>query len=230
MPRTTARLARQSTPLRLVADFIPPLYATANLRYLLAPADWDRIRRQTYAEGGHKCSICHYEGPLEAHEQWEFDAPARLLRLTGILALCRLCHRVKHVVRSEYLANQGRFDREGIVTHFMTVNGCSRAAFDRHLRERVAPHLAVQEADEHGDPRWWLDLGTYTDLADLRRLVKYNQAQLKKLSKQVRQSEEEGTPMPRQPQHQRWDGVTEDEGIWGLDTWGCEIELHLVGR
>jgi hypothetical protein len=217
------------TPHKLTADSIPPVYAAVNLRTLLSPSQWDRIRRQAYAEAGHRCTICQFVGRLHAHEQWEYEETARLLRLTGILVLCLSCHAVKHLVRTEHLASQGVFDLEGIVAHFMAVNGCDRAVFDAHLcdvkevRETWLTAYESPGADNMTD--WRLDLGEYTTGADLMRLVRATNAAMARMLR----LEQEGKPIPDPRGGVGWLGPTQDGGIWSTYAFG-EVELRLLSR
>lgn len=78
---------------------------------------WNHIRKQTYANSGHRCAICGGRGPstiakairqpddppptIEAHEIWDWqvgdeDNQIGVQRLTGIMCVCRGCHMLFH--------------------------------------------------------------------------------------------------------------------------------------
>jgi hypothetical protein len=144
--------------LRLTIELIPkPLWET-NLRTQIGRAGWDRIRHAAYADSGNRCAICGAEGRLECHERWEYDDAAHVQKLVGFLALCVQCHQVKHFGRSVMVAKEGRLDLEAVMLHFMTVNGCDRAALVAH---RKAKGSQWKERSEH---QWTLDLGVYGTL------------------------------------------------------------------
>ena len=106
---------------------------------------------------GHRCGICVSEGPLEAHEIWEYEDV--LQRLAGLIALCKPCHNVKHMGRSGILATRGQLNPEILVEHFLTVNGCTRREFEEHLRDSFA--LWERSSQQDG---WKVDWGPFQDL------------------------------------------------------------------
>lgn len=105
----------------------------ANLRSVLTPADWDRVRKAAYARAKWQCRICGAKGRLEAHEQWRYDEENALQTLEDVLALCRNCHEVKHISRTQLMGKGAE-----AMEHFMRVNGCSQMDF----------HAALGEANE----------------------------------------------------------------------------------
>ncbi len=105
----------------------------SNLRSVLSQSDWDRVRKDAYARAGWKCCICGRSGRMEAHEKWSYDEEKALQKLEDVVALCRGCHEVKHISRTQ-LMGRGMEAME----HFMQVNGCSQMEF----------HAALGEANE----------------------------------------------------------------------------------
>jgi hypothetical protein len=117
--------------LRLVAELIPVGTWGANLRTLLPPSGWNRLRRWCYEQAGHKCEVCGQDGfsqnrkhAVEAHEVWEYDDIRKTQTLKGIQALCPMCHCVKHYGRS-LRVGAGRKIRE----HIAEVNGWEDESF-----------------------------------------------------------------------------------------------------
>jgi predicted restriction endonuclease len=35
--------------------------------------EWDKLRKEVYAEYGHRCGICGAQGRLNCHERWSYD-------------------------------------------------------------------------------------------------------------------------------------------------------------
>lgn len=118
---------------KLTFEMVPEECWYSNLRSVLQPADWDKVRRDAYARAGGKCCICGRNTRLEAHEKWSYDEKIALQKLEDVVALCRECHEVKHISRTQ-LVGRGMEAME----HFMKVNGCSQMDF----------HEALQEANE----------------------------------------------------------------------------------
>jgi hypothetical protein len=87
---------------RIRADSLPASTWGSNLRGILAPKDWDRLRIATAEAADNRCEVCHARSAGRrpaAHEQWIF-APVEGLpvqRLGRLVALCIGCHRVAHI-------------------------------------------------------------------------------------------------------------------------------------
>ncbi|HEX5159574.1 MAG TPA: HNH endonuclease [Ktedonobacterales bacterium] len=146
-------------PLRLTIELVPEPCWYANLRDVLSRATWDKLRREVYRLSGHRCGICGAGGRLHCHEVWRYDDAAHIQRLGGFRALCVLCHHVKHIGLAGKLASEGKLDYEAVIAHFMRVNGCSRADFQRHYE------AAFAQWRERSRYAWQTDLGDYTPLA-----------------------------------------------------------------
>lgn len=145
-----------NTPLRLTIELVPSTCWNVNLRHLLAPSAWDALRRRVYEESGWRCGICDARAkPLHCHEVWDYDDARQVQTLRGFLALCPLCHHVKHIGHAGILASRGQLDYERVVAHFLRVNGCDRVTFQRHYREAMG---RWRERSRH---EWQTDLGPY---------------------------------------------------------------------
>ena len=106
----------------------------SNLRSVLKPADWDKVRKDAYARAGGKCCVCDKGNTrLEAHERWSYNEKKALQKLEDVVALCHACHEVVHISRTQ-LMGRGVEAME----HFQKVNGCSQMEF----------HAALQAANE----------------------------------------------------------------------------------
>ena len=139
--------------LRLRIELVPATAWGQNLRAALPPDQWEELRRRAIAASGGRCAICGGRGPLQCHECWHYDDERQVQRLVGCLALCTLCHHVAHIGYASVLASRGQLDFERVVRHFCRVNGCDRAAFQRHHA------AAMQQWEERSRHEWTLDLG-----------------------------------------------------------------------
>ena len=120
-------------PYKLNFELVPEECWYSNLRSVLKPADWDRVRKDAYARAKGRCCICGESARLEAHEKWSYDESNALQKLEEVIALCHSCHEVKHISRTQ-LIGRGMEAME----HFMKVNQCSQMDY----------HAALSEANE----------------------------------------------------------------------------------
>ena len=119
---------------KLDFELVPEACWYANLRSVLKPADWDKVRFDAYARAQGKCMICgRWTKRLEAHEKWSYDEKNALQTLVDVVALCHNCHEVKHISRTQ-LVGRGAEAMEW----FMKVNGVSQMDY----------HAALQKANE----------------------------------------------------------------------------------
>lgn len=91
----------------LSCELVPTGTWGANLRSLMPPSGWNRIRKFVYDKAGKKCEICGQDGfsqnrkhAVEAHEIWLYDDIAHKQSLACVMALCPRCHMSKHLGRS----------------------------------------------------------------------------------------------------------------------------------
>lgn len=144
--------------MKLTMELVPTTSHYDNLRKRIPKAEWDRIRKKVYADYGHKCGICGSEGRLNCHEIWEYDDEKHIQRLRGFIALCDLCHHVKHFALSTILAEQGKLDIERVIEHFMKLNNCSVKDFESYVRE------VDEKLKERSKYQWHVDLGEYRNI------------------------------------------------------------------
>ena len=124
----------KKTTYKLNFEMVPEECWYSNLRSVLTPADWDKVRKDAYARAGGKCCVCGRGNTrLEAHERWSYNEKKALQKLEDVVALCHACHEVVHISRTQLM---GR----GVeaMGHFQKVNGCSQMEF----------HAALQAANE----------------------------------------------------------------------------------
>ena len=146
--------------LKLTTELVPYTSWFDNLRAVLPRSVWDKLRKRTYAEYGHRCGICVAEGRLNCHEIWEYDDKNHVQKLVGFIALCDLCHHVKHIGLAGIMAREGKLDYETVVEHFMKVNCCDRKTFEKYMKK------VFNQWKERSKSEWSVELGEYKDLVE----------------------------------------------------------------
>jgi hypothetical protein len=125
---------------KLRLELIPrPLWGQ-NLRSNIVgigPGRWLKLSKATRSALG-RCTICGGTDRLHGHEKWEFVEKPRsgIAILIGVDAICTICHSVQHWGRIQSLVAVGIMsaaDERRLVRHFMKVNRCKRATFERHV-------------------------------------------------------------------------------------------------
>ena len=130
----------EPTTKTLTVELVPSTSWGANLRSELPKKDWDNLRKAQYANAGYRCEICGGKGrkhPVECHETWDYNDETHIQTLTGLIALCPSCHRVKHLGFA-FVKGRG----QEAIAHLMKVNGWSpedtqhyvEAVFEEHAR------------------------------------------------------------------------------------------------
>tara|TARA_B100001989_G_scaffold176572_1_gene127718 strand:- start:1762 stop:2235 length:474 start_codon:yes stop_codon:yes gene_type:complete len=135
---------------KLTVELVPRGQWGANLRSELPKAEWDRLRKATYAAAGHRCEICGGKGPkwpVECHERWRYDEETKTQHLEGLIALCPSCHQVKHIGRSMAVGKG-----EAAVLHLMKVNGWSPEDTEHYLEG------VFETWQRRSNEQWTLDL------------------------------------------------------------------------
>ena len=125
---------------RLFVDMIPSTAWYANVRSMIHPAEWDRVRAFVYRRANHRCECCGVDtsdptaGPggtktwLEAHERWAYDSRHGVQTLKRLVALCHECHEATHMGLAQVN------DRASEATaHLARVRGESVAAANAHI-------------------------------------------------------------------------------------------------
>ncbi len=137
---------------KLNFELVPEPCWYSNLRSVLTPAQWDIVRRDAYARAKGRCMICGaYTRRLEAHEKWSYHDKIALQKLETVVALCRNCHEVAHIGRTQ-LIGRGMDAME----HFMTVNQCSQIEFHQALGEANEQHKQRNKIEDWTTDISWL--------------------------------------------------------------------------
>lgn len=106
---------------KLTVELVPASQWNDNLRKMLPKSKWDMLRSACYKRARHNCECCgNLRGrPPEAHEIWDYDDHTRVQRLDGLVSLCYLCHRVKHL---GFALSQGQDMFTRAINHLATIN------------------------------------------------------------------------------------------------------------
>jgi len=116
---------------KLTIDLLPKGAWGNNLSRTLPQKNWDVLRKAAYEKANNKCSCCgNDKNGLEAHEVWEFDIPKKMQTLKDIVALCPVCHGVKHFRNSQRIG-YGEHSK----AHFLKINNCTLEDFALHYLE-----------------------------------------------------------------------------------------------
>lgn len=107
---------------KLTVELVPAGQWNDNLRKMLTKSKWDLLRAACYKHAGHTCECCgNLRGkPPEAHEIWHYNDHTRVQRLDGLVSLCYMCHRVKHL---GFALSQGQDMFTRAINHLAEVNG-----------------------------------------------------------------------------------------------------------
>lgn len=134
--------------MKLDFELVPDSCWYSNLRSELPKEVWDKIRKNAYARAGGKCMICGEPSTrLEAHEQWEYDDKNGVQKLKNIVAVCKACHEVIHIGRTQLMGREREASE-----HFMKVNCCTYAEYRKTLGEANEKHR------ERSKREWQLDV------------------------------------------------------------------------
>lgn len=135
---------------RLSVELVPSSCWLSNVRSLMRRYQWQKLSKVVCDEAGRRCEICGGTGrqhPVECHEVWFYDDAAKVQRLMRLIALCPMCHLVKHFGRAQ-LENRG----EQAFAWLRRVNEWRPEQAGRYLEAVQAQHV------ERSRWQWTLDL------------------------------------------------------------------------
>lgn len=122
---------------KLTIELIPKTCQWSSVRTMVTKKEWDKIRFIAYEKANNKCQICKEIGKdqgfkhnLECHEIWDYNEKTYTQKLVGLIALCPLCHQVKHVGRAIAM---GRTTKT--YEHMAKVNKWSLTQIQQHVDE-----------------------------------------------------------------------------------------------
>jgi hypothetical protein len=136
---------------RLTIELVPSTSWFSNVRSEVPAAVWDKLKKTAYKLAHYRCEICSGRGrqwPVECHEVWHYNDASHIQKLVRLIALCPMCHRVKHIGLAS--VNEGF---EEVVQHLMKVNQwADRITANSYI------NLSLQKWQDRSRFEWQLDL------------------------------------------------------------------------
>ncbi|WP_202819123.1 DUF5710 domain-containing protein [Actinosynnema sp. ALI-1.44] len=142
----------------LHVDLVPSSCWFTNVRYCIAPRDWERLRRTLTSRANHRCEICgraedrEAQRWLEAHERWSYDSATWTQKLVRLICLCTDCHRTTHFGLAQI---KGHAD--AAFKHLCAVTGMT----DSQARQHIDRAFAIWR--DRSTQNWHLDLSMITN-------------------------------------------------------------------
>jgi hypothetical protein len=140
--------------IKLAVELVPSTCHFSNVRSTVTSAEWDKIRKLSYASANNKCEICGSDGlkqgykhRVECHEVWDYDDENKIQRLVKLVSLCVVCHQVKHIGRAIAIGKQ-----EVCFQQLAKVNKWTEKEIQEHI---VASFQLHKERSKH---QWTLDI------------------------------------------------------------------------
>jgi hypothetical protein len=133
-------------PTRLTIELVPRTSWGNNVRSMVSPDIWYKLRRDTYTKAGYRCEICGKTGakhPTEAHEIWLYNDVTHTQTLTGLMALCPMCHSAKHIGNAQ---RWGTMDK--VIAHLCKVNNWTLETTIQYIKE------AFEEWETRSKHKW----------------------------------------------------------------------------
>lgn len=139
---------------KLLVELVPTTCHYSNVRSMVTPAEWDKIRKLSYAAANNVCEICKsngkkqgYKHAVECHEIWDYNDETHTQTLVGLISLCPLCHLCKHIGRAIAMGNE-----TVAYNHIAHVNKWSQEKIREHILESFKVHK------ERSKYKWRLDI------------------------------------------------------------------------
>jgi hypothetical protein len=119
--------------MKLTIELVPSTSWFTNVRSLVKPNEWDKLRTESYLKAKYRCEICNGIGkkhPVECHEIWEYNDETREQKLIGLISLCPKCHQVKHAgfAIATHKGNE-------VVQQLMLVNGMTKKEANDYIEK-----------------------------------------------------------------------------------------------
>lgn len=147
-----------SKSVKLSIELVPSTSFYNNVRSNVTTTQWDKIRRKSYAQAGHKCEICGDVGQnqgvrhaVECHEIWHYDDKTKVQKLTGLISLCPNCHTTKHAGKAQL---DGKISV--VITQLVNVN---KMTINEAMEYIIQSFDTWRERSKH---KWTLDI-SYLD-------------------------------------------------------------------
>ena len=139
---------------KLEIELVPKTCHYSNVRSMVTTAEWDKIRKLSYASANNKCEICGSDGlkqgykhRVECHEVWDYDDENKIQTLIKLVSLCVVCHQVKHIGRAIAIGKQ-----TPCFIQLAKVNKWTQKQIDEHILTAFELH---KQRSKH---QWELDI------------------------------------------------------------------------
>lgn len=135
---------------KLTIELVPQTCWYSNVRSNVTRSEWDKLRKGVYRAAGHQCEICSGVGkrhPVECHEVWSYNDEKKIQKLERMIALCPLCHKVKHAGLAGIRGETGL-----VINQLKRVNSMSEREAVSYLQR------AFEIWDERSRSQWKLDI------------------------------------------------------------------------
>lgn len=137
-------------------EMIPDGCWYSNLRTILTREQWEFIKKAVKRRANGKCEICGAKTDrLDAHERWSYDEKKCVQKLEEVVAVCKDCHSVIHIGRTQLKGDTERAER-----HYQKVNGATYAEYRAALGKANEEHQRLNRVSE-----WKLDISKLKDFA-----------------------------------------------------------------
>lgn len=162
-------------PPKLTIELVPSPLWTFNLRKMFTKKKWDETRRACYQRANGTCEVCgSLNGkPPEAHEIWEYNDMRRVQTLRGLISLCHLCHKVKHI---GFALSQGHDTFGRAVNHLAKVNEWPFDLAAEYIDRQFQIHELRSELSWTQDLSWIDDIDVY--IAESEAIARERHGQL----------------------------------------------------
>jgi hypothetical protein len=139
--------------LKLNFEIVPSGAWNSNLRSVLSKKAWDFIRKDAYDRANGRCSICGRKtARLEAHERWEFNKDKCEQKLVDVIGICKSCHMVIHIGRTQLLGFE-----DNAIRHFKWVNTSDYQGYIQALKKANEESIELSKISDWALNLTWLE-------------------------------------------------------------------------
>jgi len=144
---------------KLTIELVPQTCWYTNVRSNVSKSEWDTLRNICYDRANHICQVCGssgknqgYKHNVECHEIWQYDDVNKIQTLTGLVALCPVCHKCKHAGLAQI-----KGESNIVINQLTKVNNISEKKAIEYLNKTFK---IWKERSQHN---WSLDISLIND-------------------------------------------------------------------
>jgi hypothetical protein len=143
-----------------------------NLRNILGPYRWRKLRAAVIKERGLNCEVCgtrvKQSKEIKAHEAWLYTYRGKqgVATVERLSLVCWFCHSCEHFALTQSLVAQGILTKRALketTAHFCKLNGCTRRQFENYHA------TTMTEWEELSAKSWIISWGIFTPLIANRK-------------------------------------------------------------